>query len=390
MTLKCTLTPVDTWFFREARSHDAVGVGQLDSIFPPPASTVAGALRTLLGDLLGVDWQQFQEGKTQHQAMLGDGQNLGAFQLDELRLWVDGQPVYPAPQDLLRHQSLQHQAEVTDYHRLTIGDPLRCDLGYVRLPEMHAPAGSKPLDNHYITEEGLKTWLAGGIPEANTLIAQNELIAIEPRLGIGRDNTTGTVKEGLLYQTRHLRPTGSKNWHLEVLIGGVDETLLSNLPSSSSVRLGGEGREAAVTFEMLEETPPSSDLSACDSAQGITVLLTSPAHFNSGSDLSWCLPGFKPIQNAEGLTTHWAGELAGVELKLIAAVVPRPLRLGGWDQKERRPKPLASLNAPGGLYYCQKPDGSAPSLQEIQAIQSKVYGEETAWGYGRLRVGWWK
>lgn len=27
--------PVDTWFFREARAHDAVGAGQLASQFPP-------------------------------------------------------------------------------------------------------------------------------------------------------------------------------------------------------------------------------------------------------------------------------------------------------------------------------------------------------------------
>ncbi|MBE0508529.1 MAG: hypothetical protein IBX50_17730 [Marinospirillum sp.] len=390
MMLQCTLTPVDTWFFREARSHDAVGVGQLDSIFPPPASTVAGALRTLLGDLLGINWQEFKEGQGKHQDLLGDGEHLGAFRLAELRLCVGGEAVYPAPQDLLRHQTLAGQEETTTYHRLSIGDPLRCDLGEVRLPEMQAPAGSKPLDNHYITQKGLNTWLAGGIPDEATLIPQKELLAIEPRLGIGRDNTRGRVKDGLLYQTRHLRSTGEKDWHLEVLIDGLDEMLLSRLPTTSSIRLGGEGREAAVKFALLQPTAPAADLAADDSAQGITLLLTSPARFNPESELSWCLPGFVPVQNSAGLTTHWQGELAGVALKLIAAVLPRPLRLGGWDQKKRQPKPLASLNAPGGLYYCQKLDDSLPSLAEIQAIQAQAYGEATAWGYGRLQVGWWK
>ena len=390
MTLKCKITPVDTWFFREARSHDAVGVGQLDSIFPPPASTVAGALRTLLGDLLGVDWQQFKEDKTDHQTLLGTGQDLGAFRLASLCLCVDKQPVYPAPQDLLRHHSMKGQEETIEYHRLSIGEPLRCDLGYVRLPQMHAPAGSKPLESHYITEQGLKTWLAGGIPSVDDLIPQSELFAIEPRLGIGRDNASGTVKEGLLYQTRHLRPTGTKDWHLEVLVEGLDETLLESLPATSSIRLGGEGREAAVDFEQVESALSDPELADFDTAQGITLLLTSPARFNPETELSWCLPGFVPVQNDDGLTTHWEGELAGIALKLVAAVLPRPLRLGGWDQKERRPKPLASLNAPGGLYYCQKQDGNAFSLQEIQTIQAQAYGEDTAWGYGRLQVGCWK
>jgi CRISPR-associated protein Cmr3 len=388
MTLKCTLTPVDTWFFREARSHDAVGVGQLNTLFPPPASTVAGALRTLLGDLLGINWQEFKEGQGKHQDLLGDGEHLGSFSLSSLRLFVDGQPVYPAPQDLLRHSNVSEQGGRAEYYRLTIGKPLRCDLGYVRLPEMNAPAGSKPLDNHYITEDGLNTWLAGEVPDASTLIAQSELFVIESRLGIGRDNALATVKEGLLYQTRHLRPTG-RQWHLEALIEGFDEALLNQLPAASSIRLGGEGREAAVTFEAIGPLTLAPKMKACDTAQGMTLLLTSPARFNPETELSWCLPGFQPIQNAEGLTTHWEGQLAGVSLKLLAAVLPRPLRLGGWDQKKRTPKALASLNAPGSIYYCQKLDGTAPSLQEATAIQAQALGEDTAWGYGRLRVGWW-
>ena len=46
----------DSWFFKEARPMETVGASRLDSLFPPPAKTVIGAIRTSIGDALGVDW----------------------------------------------------------------------------------------------------------------------------------------------------------------------------------------------------------------------------------------------------------------------------------------------------------------------------------------------
>ena len=58
--LNITLTAYDTWFFRESRPHDAVGASELSSLFPPPIRTLAGALRTLIGDQLAINWQTLQ------------------------------------------------------------------------------------------------------------------------------------------------------------------------------------------------------------------------------------------------------------------------------------------------------------------------------------------
>ncbi|MCG3733754.1 type III-B CRISPR module-associated Cmr3 family protein [Vibrio cincinnatiensis] len=390
-TLRWSLTPVDSWFFREARSHDAVGVGQLKSVFPPPATTLAGAIRTAMGDHLGVDWHEFNTEKGQHHDLLGDGNNLGLLNIQAIQIMVDGKPVYPAPQDLLQ------EGDSKKLHRLSIGQPVRCDLGYVAMPEMAAPPGSKPLENYWITDEGLQQWLVGGLPDTNHLIAQSELITSESRLGIGRDNATGSVKEGLLYQTRHLRATGNKTFSVDVYLQGISDELADALPAKTSLRLGGEGREAAVHIGKKTTRPELKlpDVVACKKARGVLLYLASPANFNLDSSAqnspSWCLPGFEAIKNEQGETIHWQGELAGIGLKMVSCVLPRAERLGGWDQKLKKPKPLISLASAGSLYYCEllNPKEQLLTPQLLQHLQQNPVGSDTSLGYGRLLVGLW-
>ena len=394
MTLRWSLTPVDSWFFREARSHDAVGVGQLNSVFPPPATTLAGAIRTAMGDHLGIDWHGF-DSTNPHHKLLGEGNHMGLLNIQAIQLYVDGEAVYPAPQDLLKSPE-KHGSKL---HRLNIGAPVRCDLGYVAMPEMDAPAGSKPVENSWISEAGLHKWLAGELPNSEDLVSQSELIAAEPRLGIGRDNAQGVVQQGLLYQTRHVRPTGEKTFSVDVYLQGIDEALAKQLPEETSLRLGGEGREAAVKISRVSRPEVKlADKAACAKARGVVLYLASPANFNhaQGADSvaespSWCLPGFEPIKNEQGEITHWQGELAGVGLKLISCTLPRAQRLGGWDQQLRKPKPLISLAAPGSIYYCEVTQATEQpiTLELLHTLQSTPIGSDTSLGYGRVLAGLW-
>lgn len=394
MTLRWSLTPVDSWFFREARSHDAVGVGQLNSVFPPPATTLAGAIRTAMGDHLGIDWHGF-DSTNPHHRLLGEGSNMGLLNIEAIQLCVSGEAVYPAPQDLLKSPEKQGGK----LHRLKIGAPMRCDLGYVAMPEMDAPAGSKPVENSWINAAGLLKWLVGELPSSEELVSQSDLITAEPRLGIGRDNTQGIVQQGLLYQTRHVRPTGEKTFSVDVYLQGIDEALAKQLPDETSLRLGGEGREAAVKISRASRPEVKlEDKAACAKARGVVLYLASPANFNDAHDAdsvakspSWCLPGFDPVKNEQGEITHWQGELAGVGLKLISCTLPRAQRLGGWDQQLRKPKPLISLAAPGSIYYCEIMDtANQPITPELlQTLQGEPVGRDTSLGYGRVLAGLW-
>jgi CRISPR-associated protein Cmr3 len=47
---------LDTLFFKESRPIESVGGSQLSSVFPPPARTLIGAIRTAIGEANSVDW----------------------------------------------------------------------------------------------------------------------------------------------------------------------------------------------------------------------------------------------------------------------------------------------------------------------------------------------
>lgn len=54
-------TALDTLFFRESRPYETIGGSELGSVFPPPPRTVAGAIRTAIGESLDADWKAFKK-----------------------------------------------------------------------------------------------------------------------------------------------------------------------------------------------------------------------------------------------------------------------------------------------------------------------------------------
>lgn len=377
---------VDTWFFREARAHDAVGVGQLDSQFPPPVSTLMGAVRTGLGDLADIDWQRFSD-ESEYFSWLGDGGQLGELSVTGPHLYLADEPLYTVPADVLAAMGDDEQQQLS---RLRIGEPVRSDLGFVALPELNkAPPGSKPLEGAWLTSAGMARWQAGECPTGDDLVWRKDHISHEQRLGIGRDNSTATVQEGLLYQTLHLRFHPESALRIGLELDGVPEEVAEHLPSVTGLRLGGEGREAQVVIEPRRASQVAEAPRAQRPVRGLILMLETPGAFLKDGQAQWCLPGFTAVQNEAGLTTHWQGSIAGVELKLISVAMNRSQRVGGWDQRQRKPKAVTSRVAPGSLFYCELAAPNTDLQGALKALDGQQVGEDQAWGLGRLRVGRW-
>ena len=189
--------PLDSWFFREARSAGAAGGGELASVFPPPARTVAGTVRHLIGQARDVDWDDFirEDGCPELKQQIGTGDDPGALRLTgPYPLW-NRQRLYPAPLHLLARS--EPKQEKTEYGFLRPGDPVECDLGKVRLPVLSRPLpGAKPLENVWLDRDGLERVLRGEPP--CRFYRASDLYAEEPRLGIARNNRNRTAIEGLL------------------------------------------------------------------------------------------------------------------------------------------------------------------------------------------------
>ena len=402
--LRLRLSAVDTWFFRESRPHNAVGASELASLFPPPAATIAGALRTAIGDAQGTDWQQFASDPGHPlRALIGHGDDLGPLSIDGPWLSLDDQPLFPAPAFLLARAS----GDRSKYQRMRLGPAADTDLGHVHLPQM--PDGArdyKPLEQSWINADGMRRLLVGHTPNADQVHGFDDLCSHESRLGIARNQQTRTVEQGMLYQTRHLRPRHGLS--IDLALHGLAP---EHTPTAGTLlRLGGEGRLA--TLHTVNAPDPVTAIKPRAAHRGLILILLTAADLDGG----WLPPGFtadagpdtnpgndgKPGTNA-GLS--WSGELHGIPLRIRGAVIGRALRQGGWDQAAGQPRPVRSLLPAGSAWYCELADDELSKDGDLQTAIDTLHGSQLSGqlgdqqgntadyhhrlGHGRIAVGLW-
>ena len=368
----------DTLFFKESRPIESVGASQLGSQFPPPARTLIGAIRTAIGDQMGGDWHGYKEAcrkDVSHPVRdaIGTPDSLGPLSFAGPWLSLHGERLYSVPLVLLAAES--------GSARLQPGEPAHTDLGYVRLPQMvPAVAGAKPLEGAFVNAAGLQAILAGGHPEpgqmfkANGERSQPALFHSEERLGIARDNARRVTGDGLLYQTRHIRP--APGLAVEIEVKGAPPAA-----DGGGVRLGAEGRFAHFSTAPASELPPLPVPPA--KAAGLILLLLTPALFRDG----W-LPDGLARSTAENSLTVWAGELHAVGLRVVCSVAGKPVREGGWDMANHAPRPLALLVPAGSCYFVELAEGA--NLHEAaRQLHGKQIGQEQELGRGQIAVGYW-
>lgn len=366
--------PLDTLFFREARPHGSAGGSELASLFPPPARTVAGAIRTFIGESQGVNWAEFgSDADHPLRRRIGYGDDLGPLRVSGPWLTCQGQRLYPAPLFLLSAGEGEHRKLV----RLRIGMPVECDLGKVRLPELPSDcASARILESMWLNERTMSTVLAGGTPRVEDLVPKEALYAEEPRLGIARVQARRTAEEGKLYQTRHIRPKSDVAIEVDVAGGGNAGEIKGGM-----VRFGGEGRLAAVSVNGAGghfPQPPIAD----ETTTGLILVLLTPALF--GAD-RWLPAGF--AYDEQNGVRVWRGEIAGVRLTLHAAVIGRARREGGWDLAKNGPRAVRSQVPAGSAYYCTVDAGSL--VETIARLHGQHVGNDAAFGHGQIACGLW-
>lgn len=361
----------DTLFFRESRPMESMG--ELQSVFPPPVRTLAGAIRTLIGEHMRVDWREF-DANHPLVAHIGFGDDLGTLRFQGAWLVWEEQRLYPAPLTLM-----QKEGRVVGALQLETKG-IWCDLGKnVRLPKLPqgVEAGCKPLENTWLTADGLKAVLQGSLPKTEHIKKASELFGRESRVGIARDNITRTVEKGLLYQTQHIRPHQPLSIELDVT--GLPETL----PQNAIIRLGGEGRTAGINVKAVSQTLPKAP--EVKNAQGLLLYLLTPLSIQPAGKEWQPLPGF--TREKRNNQTVWIGTLNGIELELHGAVTGKALREGGWDMAKHQPRAVTSLIPAGSAFFCTAKNGDTQAA--IQALHNTQIGELSAYGYGHLAAGLW-
>jgi CRISPR-associated protein Cmr3 len=381
---------IDTLFFRESRPMEAPGSSELGSIFPPPMRTLAGAIRTSIAESMGVDWNKFKdEHQPEIQEIIGFGDDYGTLSFQGIWLHHGNQRLYPAPLNLIAKRQdsakkLDDRKKIESIDSLIVNDSVcECDLGdNVRLACIpDNMEGCKSLHNHWLTADGLQKVLSGNekiIKPKKEIIGIETLRKEEPRLGIARDNEKRTVKDGMLYQTRHLRLNGKTSFYVEV--NGHRKNI-----GSGVVKLGGEGRMATIQSdkrEILFPKFPSIEKADKQSCEGIILYLLTPMLLPDDSEF---LPGFEKAE-ING-TTVWKGTLHDISLNLMSSVIGKVQREGGWDMAKHEPKTLKSLVPAGSVFYCKVENGDLNAA--MKALHNRQIGDEQYLGRGHIATGLW-
>jgi CRISPR-associated protein Cmr3 len=377
-TMNLEFTPMDTWFFRESRPHDAAGATELRSLFPPPIRTLMGAVRRFLGDSLQVNWKNFNQDSEYQELkqLIGHSQSLGQLSVNGVWVCKDGARLYPAPSYLMQKGD--------DFIRLQIGDVVECDLGKVRLPELQKNEGGyKGLEQTWVTAEGWQKLLDGETLTKKELYKAADLFSNEPRLGIAINNASRSVIDKKLYQTQHLRLKEDVTIQLD--LKGLDKTLVAKLPAESCheiLRLGGEGRMASLTaFDKHQPLP-------CLQSELLKKFII---HFITAADFNGKIfpETFEKQKNEIGQIISWKGTINEITFIIEAAVIGKVHREGGWDMQKHQPRAVKSYIPAGSAWFCRLNDESLTGKEVIEKLNGQSIGAETEWGRGQILIGVW-
>lgn len=390
MNMTWRFNALDSLFFREARPFDSIGGSELSSVFPPPTSTLAGAIRSAIGEFNDVDWQRYPLHYPELKQQLGDNKSLGGLSISGVFLsYLDKednrQRLYPVPANVVK-------AADDRLHFLQIGKAVCCDLGknvQLAVPPKDEQgktiAGVKPLGNHWLTQTGFEQVLHGKCPDLKDLVPAKSLFDKETRLGIGRNNQTRTTEQGQLYQTQHIRPKAALTIEVD-----ITHPAAMPYPTCGIVRLGGEGRGAA--FEVIQTNNAPLTYGETENAQGIQLILLSALYVPQAKEHHpehTPLPAFTKIEQ-EGKTV-WQGKIHDIPLTLHCAMIGKAQREGGWDLQNHQPKPVRSLIPAGSVFYCIVDDDDViTALKKLHGRQ--IAAENTldkSLGYGLLAVCPW-
>lgn len=406
-----TFTQIDSWFFRESRSMDGSGATALDSVFPPSAQTLLGALRTQIGEAYfsrhGGSWQTFDEHKALHE-IIGYGQDYVGLKAQGVWLYHEAEEMlyFPAPANVVEKGYKQKEHEPSRqpeyaFFALPDGDGVKTDLGTVRLPELHirgyhddnTAIRDTPLTQCWISAADYSAVLAGQAPQK--VVAQQALLTDDTRLGISRDNRTRRTEEGMLYQTKHCRL--QKDWQVYVGLDGVAEDYA---PCATILRLGGEARMAGL--DKLEAQPlpdkqqkngqalllPKPELPDTQSVMLVLYLLT-PLPDQRQSSQEPPLPGRNIQTKADNNgNTYWQVTLADLTVTIVSAVVDKVQRIGGWDMANHCSLPVRSYLPAGSCWYIQCNDTAhAQKIIDTLHLNYLTTGTDRALGYGQIAIG---
>lgn len=375
-TTRLALVPRDGFFAKDGRGWHTSASGRGHGLDWPWPSTVLGALRSLWGrgeetrsntTFTPDDWrsrtQPIQLGRT----LVLRRKHGAAWRVEDAR--------WPVPLDALW---LEGRADV---HRLDPVKPLAPTLGRDDDEAREAlwrpvpDDAQKPLASpRWWSSEEFVSWLAGK-PVSVRDEALGTTRRVQVHVGIRPEELTSD--DGVLFShdvVETLDPTGEWALGVEVALPGGELPKVATLGSDSRL-----SRVESLPPTLFE--PPARALEAFRApSPAVRLVAVSPLCFAKG----WLPDGFV---NTNG---EYRGRLAGLDVVLRAAFVPRPIHVSGWDMAKGEPKPTSRMVPPGAVYFFERADGQPFGEAEAKALWLAALGTRSDEGFGRVVPGVWR
>jgi CRISPR-associated protein Cmr3 len=264
-----------------------------------------------------------------------------------------------------------------------INEEARERLWWPRLDEK-----TKPEDGpRWWTEADFVDWLVGNQVAKASHEAQEALrLPYRDQSHVRIDPTSDTAVDGFLYSTRVceslVRDTEERAW-IEWSVAIDCELPEEGALVGRRIILGGKGKLAAIAAAppALFGRPQQLDSAFAARPAGLRLVVVTPALFEAG----WCPDGFRHTE------AGYVGTIPGITdgLRLVAALVPRPQHLSGWDMAKRQPKATERLVSPGSVYFLTKTNGQPFEQDDAERLWLAQLGNRTREGFGCVVPGVW-
>ncbi len=318
---KIEISPLDPVLFRDGKpfnKYDPIA----SSIFPPLPTVYYGAIRAIY----------FAHHPDEIKLANNSDDPTKDLVIHDIfiKTKINGKEIklYPIPRDCVVEKDKQK------YNTEKKGKITRLKLERIKFPSSAitectlVPRSNNKvvgLGNAYMDINDLSTYLT----EDKTFeyYTESNFIMPENKIGIEIDTKTGTVKEGMLYRVSMLRFLNDTK--LNIIFSGL------KLEKNGLMKLGGEAKVSKYKIEKYER----KNIEINTSKNIFKIYLATPAIFENG----W-IPKWVNKDNLEG-------QIGKNKVKLIAASVGRPIIAGGFDMKNKVPKPTYYAAPAGSVYY---------------------------------------
>lgn len=387
------LAPRDGFFAKDGRGWFTSASGRARSLHWPWPTTIRGALRAAWGRQL----EASRGAPLDQQAWLAEteGVALGISLpvLGPAGKWQAGHRMWPVPADAFyvgptdddldaRVRRLEPRPPSDDVTVKRFGSTAERAVQALWRP---AVPDAKPAGRpEWWTDAEFTAWCRGEpVPAhgADARAARAPRRRTEVRLKI--EPETHTAADGFLFSTEltEADTADGRAWAVATRL---------QAPANAGVTLDG-----ALTFlggkrRLARLDPAGRDLFEAPSdvepsvASGIRLYVITPAHFERG----WLPDGFDEVDG------ELRGELPPLDgdFVLRAAIVGRPVAVGGWDMASHRPKAIRRLVPAGSVYYLQRPDGrpiTAAERRDLWLAAAQQPEDSIADGLGRVVAAPW-